>query len=42
MPLAAKCTKIISTVAGGRKRLQAVAGGEDPHYLMESFFSVGK
>ena len=30
MPLAAKCTKIISTVAGGRKRSQAVAGGEHP------------
>ena len=31
MPLAAKYTKIISTVAGRRKRSQAVAGGEHPH-----------
>ena len=34
MPLAAKCTKIISTVAGGRKRSQAVAGGEHPQHFM--------
>ena len=36
MPLAAKCTKIISTVAGGRKRSQAVAGGEHPHRVTGS------